>query len=157
MVSRLTGLFWLVLISALLPMQSLSAASNTPLGQPISSEIEQSASVLFNPLQLDSKTEKSLSEGISSPITEIPQLTQQHGIIYSSRWSVGETLWQDDEDSDIDGSGLNVVPCLNGSCRLISAALLATPYQHFHTSYRLSGWKETNAMYVALNSQFFTV
>ncbi|MGT0150413.1 hypothetical protein ACT691_17160 [Vibrio metschnikovii] len=29
---------------------------------------------------------------------------------------------------------------------------ISIPYQHFHASHRLSGWKETNAMYVALNS-----
>ena len=155
--SRWTRLFWFVLFAALLPVQGQTAAANSEANQPAISQEWHQAVAFSQRLPLDSEIVNTSPEVDSSPVTEAPRIGQQQGILYSPRWLMSETHWQDEEDADVYRSGLDVIPCLNISFLMMTAVLwVKPPYQHFHPSHRLSGWKESNAMYVALNSQFFT-
>ncbi len=157
MLSRWARLFWFMLFAALLPMQGQTAASYSETNQQILSQEWQQAVVFSQRLPLDSEIGNTSLEVDSSPTTEAPRIGQQQGILYSPRWLMSEMHWQDEDDADAYRSGLAIIPCLNASSLMMTVALWAElPYLHFHSAHRLSGWKETNAMYVALNSQFFT-
>lgn len=69
------------------------------------------------------------------------------GSLFSSAFSTGD-------DSNESSHDLWPIATANAHRGYSAALLFEWNRTYSETSYRLSGWKETNALYVALNSQF---
>lgn len=154
MLNRWLHLFWLVLFAALLPMQGQTAATNIDAEPWTNTQEWQQSFPAWEWGQLAPEIENTSSTVIPPPITEVPQIGPRQGILCSPRWILSETHLENENDADVHHSGLDLAPCLNTSLMMVPEQWVIQPYQHFHASHRLSGWKETNAMYVALNSQY---
>lgn len=77
------------------------------------------------------------------------------GIINANRWSWSSRHLEDGDVPSFDGSDINSV--IAPAHRLYRADIDTPHYEtdsQFSQSHRIAGWKETNALYVALNSQY---
>ncbi len=113
--------------------------------------------------QSQSEASQLVIESFSSPQASDSQIptSQSHviqdsvGIVSSSRWlSQFRKLLDDEDNSDQESSNPFYLDSgqsyyLSDTCAYYRSAIDLYP-----TNHRLSGWKDSNAMYVALNSQF---
>ncbi|MBY8070669.1 hypothetical protein KW492_20685 [Vibrio fluvialis] len=147
---HLIRIFWLSLFALVLPAQALACLE------------EQSATTnLSAPPSVVQTLNQQPTANEHKPVQSTPA-TQSHyagsglAILNSVRWNISERYSFSDGDPDVLDTVLPFYPIIDTSL-VLRFLQRSTPaaYQGFHPSYRLSGWKETNAMYVALNSQYF--
>ncbi|MBD8514182.1 hypothetical protein IFO68_15985 [Photobacterium sp. CAU 1568] len=106
---------------------------------------------------LSEPTSRQNKSSDSAPATQSQHSGSAVAILHSVRWHISQRYNVHDGDSD----RLDLAPPWYqvSDARLLQR-LAQSPrylaYQDFRPSYRLSGWKETNAMYVALNSHYFS-
>lgn len=91
----------------------------------------------------------------SQPVSNTDDSANVVAIVNATRWSLSQRTLDDREVSDTDSTPLN----LNSlpPYKLYSHPVLVNQYwtsTSFTSNHRISGWKDTNALYVALNSQF---
>lgn len=96
----------------------------------------------------------------------VPHSTQNAGpsseaVIHQGRWTLGlRSATNDNNDDNNEPLGFSELESLvwliteTPSSSFVAIRLPQTPYQHGFSDHRLSGWKESNALYVALNAQF---
>ncbi|EGR7968431.1 hypothetical protein OTE47_000415 [Vibrio vulnificus] len=98
------------------------------------------------------------SDSSPLPVSESHFKTDAAGILNAGRWNVSQREENASDTTPLmfgDGhASPDALPNVhvNVVCAIARKAL-QTQY-HYVANHRLAGWKETNAMYVALNSQF---
>ncbi|MDF2155327.1 hypothetical protein [Vibrio sp. CAU 1672] len=150
-------LFLLFLAMALLPMSALAAAQggqtvhlpHLSLLQPFT--VSQSAS--NSPVDVTELTEPTTQ----SPVSEGHANQDSFAIMNSQRWS--SHLRENIDDEHVDVVSDLTAPFYADAGYAYSLVDISwrqslSTFNHFVGDYRISGWKDTNAMYVALNSQF---
>ncbi len=149
-------LFLLLLAMALSPMQASAAQTEQKSYLPHFSKLQPftaSNSASNSPVDFSELTE----ESTQSPVSEGHALQDSLAIFNSQRWTSHLRENIDDEHIDFIGD-LNAPFYADAgyaySLMDISWRQNQSVFNHFVSDHRLSGWKETNAMYVALNSQF---
>lgn len=133
----------LLLVAALAPMQALASDIKAP---------HLTAEQLMAYSQL--------LESESSPASEIPASTsyKQHNtlaIVQNQRTVFAPK--QESNSNDLTRTTSNPNPdCFNDDVYAFSAKWQASRVAFYHdqSAHRLGGWKDSNALYVALNSQF---
>ena len=149
-------LFLLLLAMALSPMQASAAQAEQKSYLPHFSKLQPftaSNSASNSPVDFSELSE----ESTQSPVSEGHAFQDSFAIFNSQRWT--SHLRENIEDEHIDFIGdLNAPLYADAgyaySLMDISWRQNQSVFNHFVSDHRLSGWKETNAMYVALNSQF---
>ncbi|MFH0290899.1 hypothetical protein ACGRSR_25155 [Vibrio owensii] len=149
-------LFLLLLAMALSPMQASAAQTEQKSYLPHFSKLQPftaSSSASNSPVDFSELTE----ESTQSPVSEGHALQDSLAIFNSQRWTSHLRENVDDEHIDFIGD-LNAPFYADAgyaySLMDISWRQNQSVFNQFVSDHRLSGWKETNAMYVALNSQF---
>ncbi|APP08199.1 hypothetical protein [Vibrio harveyi] len=149
-------LFLLLLAMALSPMQASAAQAEQKSYLPHFSKLQPftaSNSVSNSPVDFSELSE----ESTQSPVSEGHAFQDSFAIFNSQRWTTHLRENIDDEHIDFIGD-LNAPFYADAgyaySLMDISWRQSQSTFNHFVSDHRLSGWKETNAMYVALNSQF---
>lgn len=147
-------IFWLSLIALVLPAQALASLDNNK------SASDKAAATLSALLQQSDEPESPAQP--QAPQSETHHAGSKAALINSVRWtrSAGyngrEGYNSYDGDPDLLDTVASFYPVTDPHQTIhLAQSTSPAPYQDFHSSYRLSGWKETNAMYVALNSQYF--
>ncbi|MGR5378401.1 hypothetical protein [Vibrio harveyi] len=149
-------LFLLLLAMALSPMQASAAQAEQKSYLPHFSKLQPftaSNSASNSPVDFSELSE----ESPQSPVSEGHAFQDSFAIFNSQRWTTHLRENIDDEHIDFIGD-LNAPFYADAgyaySLMDISWRQSQSTFNHFVSDHRLSGWKETNAMYVALNSQF---
>ncbi|MET2953489.1 hypothetical protein ABXV17_08180 [Vibrio harveyi] len=149
-------LFLLLLAMALSPMQASAAQAEQKSYLPHFSKLQSftaSNSASNSPVDFSELSE----ESTQSPVSEGHAFQDSFAIFNSQRWTTHLRENIDDEHIDFIGD-LNAPFYADAgyaySLMDISWRQSQSTFNHFVSDHRLSGWKETNAMYVALNSQF---
>lgn len=146
---QLIRIFWLSLFALVLPAQALACLEHSP----VASATVQSSCAQALIQQQAGDTHKPLD---SAPTTESQYSGSAAALLNSVRWNISERYKVDDGDPDALGTVAPGYPQIDASLMLrFVQHMVPASYQHFHSCYRLSGWKETNALYVALNSHNF--
>ena len=149
-------LLLLLLAMALSPLQASAAQAEQKSYLPHFSKLQPFTATSYtssSPVDFSEFTE----EGTQSPVSESHSFQDSLAIFNSQRWT--SHLRENIEDEHIDFIGdLNAPFYADAgyaySLMDISWRQNQSVFNHFVSDHRLSGWKETNAMYVALNSQF---
>ncbi|WP_050908120.1 hypothetical protein [Vibrio harveyi] len=149
-------LILLLLAMALSPMQASAAQAEQKSYLPHFSKLQPftaSNSASNSPVDFSELSE----ESTQSPVSEGHAFQDSFAIFNSQRWTTHLRENIDDEHIDFIGD-LNAPFYADAgyaySLMDISWRQSQSTFNHFVSEHRLSGWKETNAMYVALNSQF---
>lgn len=149
-------LILLLLAMALSPMQASAAQAEQKSYLPHFSKLQPftaSNSASNSPVDFSELSE----ESTQSPVSEGHAFQDSFAIFNSQRWTTHLRENIDDEHIDFIGD-LNAPFYADAgyaySLMDISWRQSQSTFNHFVSDHRLSGWKETNAMYVALNSQF---
>ncbi|EKO3851750.1 hypothetical protein JZN62_001426 [Vibrio harveyi] len=149
-------LFLLLLAMALSSMQASAAQAEQKSYLPHFSKLQPftaSNSASNSPVDFSELSE----ESTQSPVSEGHAFQDSFAIFNSQRWTTHLRENIDDEHIDFIGD-LNAPFYADAgyaySLMDISWRQSQSTFNHFVSEHRLSGWKETNAMYVALNSQF---
>ncbi|KNY48046.1 hypothetical protein AKG94_02415 [Vibrio harveyi] len=149
-------LFLLLLAMALSPMQASAAQAEQKSYLPHFSKLQPftaSNSASNSPVDFSELSE----ESTQSPVSEGHAFQDSFAIFNSQRWTTHLRENIDDEHIDFIGD-LNAPFYADAgyaySLMDISWRQSQSTFNYFVSDHRLSGWKETNAMYVALNSQF---
>ncbi|EKO3869824.1 hypothetical protein P0E20_003804 [Vibrio harveyi] len=149
-------LFLLLLAMALSPMQASAAQAEQKSYLPHFSKLQPftaSNSASNSPVDFSELSE----ESTQSPVSEGHAFQDSFAIFNSQRWTTHLRENIDDEHIDFIGD-LNAPFYADAGYAYslidISWRQSQSTFNHFVSDHRLSGWKETNAMYVALNSQF---
>ncbi|MFZ3419730.1 hypothetical protein [Vibrio harveyi] len=149
-------LFLLLLAMALSPMQASAAQAEQKSYLPHFSKLQPftaSNSASNSPVDFSELSE----ESTQSPVSEGHAFQDSFAIFNSQRWTTHLRENIDDEHIDFIGD-LNAPFYADAgyaySLMDISWRQSQSTFNHFVSDHRLSGWKETNTMYVALNSQF---
>ncbi len=157
MTQRLIKLFWFSLLAMVLPSQAAAYFTQNDsdarrlLDNPHLTQTP-SSDAAYQQLFEESRREQS-SE--SQPVSNAGDSASVVAIINAARWSLSQRTLDDREISDADSTSFNVnsLPPYKLYCHPV----LVNQYwasRSFTCNYRISGWKDTNALYVALNSQF---
>ena len=149
-------LFLLLLAMALSPMQASAAQAEQKSYLPHFSKLQPftaSNSASNSPVDFSELSE----ESTQSPVSEGHAFQDSFAIFNSQRWTTHLRENIDDEHIDFIGD-LNAPFYADAgyaySLMDISWRQSQSTFNHFVSDHRLSGWKETNAMYVPLNRQF---
>lgn len=152
----LRKLFFLLLAMVLLPVHVSAAQADQRTHLPHFSKLQPFVAASTSPISDDDFSEAS-EESTRAPVSEGHANSDSSAIFNSQRWLSHVREGLDDEDVDFVGD-LNApyYADVGYSYSLININWRQNQsiFYHFTSAYRLSGWKETNAMYVALNSQF---
>ncbi|WP_423840957.1 hypothetical protein ONE56_15050 [Vibrio mytili] len=145
----------LLVAMVLLPMQAFAALGEQKAHlpyfsklQPLAAKSSSSTPVNFSEIE---------EEGTSSPISQGNIDIDPPALVNSLRWPFYFQNGLDDEHTDTDGNFTSPFYADAGYTYTLSHIgwlQSQRTFHHFTNDHRISGWKETNAMYVALNSQF---
>ncbi|WP_117232873.1 hypothetical protein [Vibrio maerlii] len=138
---------WMLLLAmALSPVQVSAAHSST-------TPIDIDALYTVNLSDSESNSESSSQVPISQS-----RVTQDAvGIFSSHRWSSNLRKTVDDEGETFDSQSFNPFYTNIGYAYSLSDIRWLhnqSTFYHYSPNHRLSGWKDSNAMYVALNGQY---
>lgn len=135
-------IFWLSLIALVLPAQALASLERD---QSVPGKAAAALMALLHQ-----------NEQPDSPQSQTHFTGSKAALLNSLRGTFSERYNRQNTDTDSLDNITPFYPLADNRLTLqFARPLKPAPYQDFHSSYRLSGWKETNAMYVALNSQYF--
>ncbi|EKO3565260.1 Uncharacterised protein [Vibrio metschnikovii] len=157
MLERITYFFWLAFLALLLPSQALACAENYPTSSITlnHSVLDTASHSVQNPFEFDSQESPIDVDSVPTSDTLAKSITQ--AILNPPRLQLTEINLPLDNGFDFPHlEGNHALPRFIDAESYAAQTWISIPYQHFHASHRLSGWKETNAMYVALNSHFLS-
>ncbi|MDV6252399.1 hypothetical protein [Vibrio sp. EA2] len=149
----LRKLFFLLLATVLLPVHVSTAQADQKAHLPHFSKLQPFVAASTSPISDDDFSE----ESTRAPASEGHANSDTSAIFNSQRWLSHVREGLDDEDVEFVGDlDAPFYADVSYSYSLININWRQNQsvFHHFTSDYRLSGWKETNAMYVALNSQF---
>lgn len=157
MIQRVIKLFWLALFAMVLPAQALAYLAQAE--SDIGSRLEQTRSKVNSLSRTDAQAmfEASRQEQQSSsrPVSQSEGSVDVVAIINLNRSSMSGRFIDESDSNEADSylSDVNQLP----PHKLYCHPVLAQAYwadDAFTANHRISGWKDSNALYVALNSQF---
>ncbi|WP_330961978.1 hypothetical protein [Photobacterium sp. 53610] len=147
-------IFWLSFLALVFPAQAMACLDDKGAAITVKSTVI-SQSQLIDAVLCEHETQHQKPQN-PSPVSETHHSGYAVAILHSYRWNIPDRNNLHDGEPDL----LDTPPFYPVSVPRLPLCLVRQPsyasYQDFPTSYRLSGWKETNAMYVALNSQYFS-
>ncbi|MGP8305695.1 hypothetical protein [Vibrio sp. YIC-376] len=152
----LRKLFFLLLAMVLVPVHVSAARNDQKAPLPHFSTLQP-----FVVTGTTSDTDVDLSQGseesTQAPVSEGHANSDTLAIFSSQRWA--SHLREGLNDADIDFTNDLNTPFYADvgytySLEGLNWCQVQSVFYHLTSEYRISGWKETNAMYVALNSQF---
>lgn len=152
----LRKLFFLLLAMVLLPVHVSAAYDDQKAQLPHFSQLQPFVAASASPIS-DDELSAASEESTQAPATEGHANSDTSAIFNSQRWLSHVREGLDDEDVEFVGDlDAPFYADVGYSYSLININWRQNQsvFNHFTSDYRLSGWKETNAMYVALNSQF---
>ena len=155
MLERITYFFWLAFLALLLPSQTLACSENYATSSITLNHSVWNAALhgVQNPFEFDSQ--ESPIDVDSVPTSDTLAKSMVQAILNPPRLQLTEINLPFDNGFDFPHlEGNDALLRSIDADRYAAQTWTSIPYQHFHASHRLSGWKETNAMYVALNSHF---
>lgn len=152
--SNFLRLLALLLTLVMTPVEAFaSIAENIDRSNSLSGRLASAHLKLTNHFAGESRSEQ---DSVSYPVSQSYQRHDAAAILHANRWSVAQREDSPQNSDPFFFSGLDQpnihVSLSHLGCRLRQLELLRA--YHFSPNHRLAGWKETNAMYVALNSQF---
>lgn len=157
MAQRLIKFFWLTLLAMVLPTQAM--AYFTQAEDDASARLSSHATKILPQSKADYQAlfEESQQENTpQQPASQSEIDADVVAIVQLNRWSLSDRHTEDGEapgTSDGQNSGQAQLPLHT----LYLYPLASSGYwvtHSFASNHRISGWKESNALYVALNSQF---
>ncbi|QUJ69333.1 hypothetical protein KDD30_21425 (plasmid) [Photobacterium sp. GJ3] len=154
MFTYLIRFFWLLLFALALPAQAMACLSEPNTA----ASLKQIVAAPPTALKQNVRDEQpSAHNQPSLPETQTGYAGSNVAILHSLRWSAPARFNAQGDDPNVADTTTLLFPQTGISLALRDLSHSRhLPYLNFHTSYRLSGWKETNAMYVALNRQYFS-
>lgn len=152
--SNFLRLLALLLTLVMTPVEAFaSIAENIDRSNSLSGRLASAHLKLTNHFAGESQTNQ---DSASFPVSQSYQRHDAAAILHAHRWSVAQREDSPQNSDPLFFSGLDQ-PNIHGNlfhlCGRLRQLELLRAY-HFSSNHRLAGWKETNAMYVALNSQF---
>ncbi|WP_065861095.1 hypothetical protein [Vibrio cidicii] len=152
--SNFLRLLALLLTLVMTPVEAFaSIAENIDRPNSLSGRLASAHLKLTNHFAGESQTNQ---DSASFPVSQSYQRHDAAAILHAHRWSVAQREDSPQNSDPLFFSGLDQ-PNIHGNlfhlCGRLRQLELLRAY-HFSSNHRLAGWKETNAMYVALNSQF---
>lgn len=152
--SNFLRLLALLLTLVMTPVEAFaSIAENIDRSNSLSGRLASAHLKLTNHFAGESQTNQ---DSASFPVSQSYQRHDAAAILHAHRWSVAQREDSPQNSDPLFFSGLDQ-PNIHGNlfhlCGRLRQFELLRAY-HFSSNHRLAGWKETNAMYVALNSQF---
>ncbi|MBR9875058.1 MAG: hypothetical protein GYB23_12400 [Vibrionaceae bacterium] len=152
----LRKLFFLLLATVLLPVHVSAAQADQKAHLPYFSKLQPFVAASASPIS-DADFSEASEESTRAPVSEGHANSDSSAIFNSQRWLSNIREGLVDEDVEFVGD-LNApfYADVGYSYSLININWRQSQsvFNHFTSNYRISGWKESNAMYVALNSQF---
>lgn len=152
--SNFLRLLALLITLVMTPVEAFaSIAENIDRSNLLSGRLASAHLKLTNHFAGESQTNQ---DSASFPVSQSYQRHDAAAILHANRWSVAQREDSPQNSDPLFFSGLDQ-PNIHGNlfhlCDCLRQLELLRAY-HFSPNHRLAGWKETNAMYVALNSQF---
>ncbi|RTZ17587.1 hypothetical protein EJ063_02035 [Vibrio aquaticus] len=158
MFQRLVSYFWLILLAMVLPTQAFAYL--------LQAENEASARLSYRGANLAPTSQRDFqalfdevrNSSNSEPVSQSDISHDWLAIIHANRWST-LTRGLDDTDPQSDFEPVGFEPAVTPLYRLYKQPVF-TSMQRVATHrsiHRVSGWKESNALYVALNSHFLAI
>ena len=149
---RFIQYLWFTLLAMVLPSQALAcptACENEPSNRQLISKnvplVTAQSAILSAKQSVDSSPSLSFS---APPVRSANVILHAFHLERASRFQ-----FQSDDDPIVDSTSPSVSSPELDTYRLAGASLGWFTHSH-RRHFRLAGWKETNALYVALNSQF---
>lgn len=102
------------------------------------------------------ETTRSEQESAPQPVSQSEGLVDVVAIIHLNRWAVSGR-WLEEADStssDVFSATSDSLSPHKLYCHPVVQTLAYWARTDFNANHRISGWKDSNALYVALNSQF---
>ncbi|MEZ8824310.1 hypothetical protein AB6E04_08095 [Vibrio amylolyticus] len=155
MSAHLIKLFWLTILALLMPSQAFAylAKSDQALNgvQTTPATVSQ-GDVSFLTLEGSLPSEQSIPDSpVPKPVSQSEVSDSAIAIINSNRWlSSSSTI---EETNDRDSEFFDALTHLPHYKQVFQFSYSSFG-DAFASEHRISGWKESNALYVALNSQF---
>ncbi|KKD00299.1 hypothetical protein [Photobacterium halotolerans] len=151
---QMIRMFWFSFFALFFSAQAMACPEDQDTGAAVKYQVVAEARLINAALCEPSARHKQSSD--SAPVTQSQQSGSAVAILHSFRWNIPQRYHVHDGDPDrLDLTSL-LYPVSDSR---LTQRFVQPPdyvaYQDFRPSYRLSGWKETNAMYVALNSHYF--
>ncbi|MGY0615370.1 hypothetical protein [Vibrio sp. FJH11] len=152
----LRKLLFLLLAMVLLPVHVSAARNDQSAHLPYFSQLQPFVAASTVP-ESDVDLSQGSEESTRAPVSEGHASSDTLAIFASQRW--GSHLREGLNDDDVDFTSDLTPPFYADvgytySLTGINWRQVQSVFYHHASEYRISGWKETNAMYVALNSQF---
>ncbi|EEX93782.1 hypothetical protein VIOR3934_00295 [Vibrio orientalis CIP 102891 = ATCC 33934] len=155
MLQRIVSYFWLVLLAMVLPTQAFAYL--------LQAENEASARLSYRSLGASPSSEQDFQalfdevrqEPQSEPVTQSDIAQDWLAIINANRWSnVTRVLDDAEPKSNLETVGFE--PAAIPLYRLYKLPVVTSTQRvsNQNAIYRVSGWKESNTLYVALNGHF---
>lgn len=157
MFQRLISIIWLFMFAMVLPTQTfgyLWKAESEVSARLISGT---NAPTLYAHPTVQTLFDKVKQQPESEPVTQSEVSQDWLAIIHSHRWLNDNRHFDESESSsnvDLPIVESAAVPLYRLYNKLLRVELYLAPVARYPSSYRISGWKESNVLYVALNSQF---
>ncbi|NRF14618.1 hypothetical protein [Vibrio coralliilyticus] len=157
MAQRLIKFFWLTLLTMVLPTQALAYFAQAE--NEASARLNRHTANVLPQSQADYQTlfeESQQEETSQSPVSQSEIDTDVLAIVQFNRWSLSDRHSEEGEapgtsdghyssQASLPLNSLYSYPLVQNGCWVDNS---------FTSNHRISGWKESNALYVALNAQF---
>ncbi|MEI8592625.1 hypothetical protein [Photobacterium sp. Hal280] len=145
-------MFWLSFFALFFSAQAMACLDDQGAGASVKPRVVAESRLINAVLSETSARHKQSSD--SAPATQSQQSGSAVAILHSVRWNISQRYQVHDGDPVDLTSPWYPISDSRLTQRFVQPSDYMA-YQDFRPSYRLSGWKETNAMYVALNSHYF--
>tara|TARA_Y100001956_G_scaffold53675_1_gene52394 strand:- start:2979 stop:3455 length:477 start_codon:yes stop_codon:yes gene_type:complete len=157
MIQRVIKLFWLALFAMVLPAQAVAylAQAESDIGARLTHSISNANQLSQADAQALFDASREEKESSSRPVSQSEGSVDVVAIINLNRWGMSGRHIDESDINETDSylADVNQLP----PHKLYCHPILAKAYwadNAFSANHRISGWKDSNALYVALNSQF---
>lgn len=158
MIQRVIKLFWLAMLAMVLPTQAVAyfAQAESDISARLDRSKQASQSLSKAASQALFETTRDEHDSDSQPVSQSEGQVDVVAIIHLNRWGVsGRWLEEaDNNPSDEFSAPSGSLPPRKLYCHPVVQTLAYWAKSDFTANHRISGWKDSNALYVALNSQF---
>ena len=157
MYQRVITLLWLALFAMVLPAHAVAYLSQTEsdIGARLDPCSSQFAPLSKNDAQALFDASRKAQDSSSSPVSQSEGTIDVVAIINLNRWGMSGRIADESDSNQAESNLADLNP--SSPYKPYCHPLPANEYwvdDALTSSHRISGWKESNALYVALNSQF---
>lgn len=157
MFQRLISIIWLFMFAMVLPTQAFGYLLQAESEVSARLNSGTNAQTLYTHQAVQALFDKVKQQPESEPVTQSEVSQDWLAIIHGHRWLNGNRHFAEGESSsngDLPNVESAAVPLYHLYNKLPRVEQYLAQAARYPSSYRISGWKESNALYVALNSQF---